>query len=706
MKFKAVIAAGVAVLTLAIGFGAQTPTASAAPPDQDHEYSVNLSTTVPGGNPTIVQELALCTDQDGDPENAASGQQCPASSPASPFFDQATAEYKGIINAGAPLAARIALVTFDIETNAGAIQAIGTDAGQPAECGSVAHIAPPAFEVWSGLKTGATVSMDPSLDPGFSVDQQDDPAQGGVVGTDAIQGNGWPKGIGAVPVVVPTVQTLAGIPNAAIIARGYGVAIVQANVSQTTVTFLTIATGGAPGTANSIKSVTILGNPFGQANPGAADTTTCPPFFSSVTQHGASLASNGSKSIQGTTLGPAGTDYSPAHAGGSPVLTICSAGCTAGYAYNILLSSTDDDDQDGVNNAADSCPTVPNAGGPSFAGVGAACDGVGDTLVGGQGYDNSDAAVLSRFATCLSGGNPTATVTGQSCTDVDGDNFLNAVDNCPFKANGITGLGGTLIGTNNQLNFDGDGRGDVCEGDGTDASSLGTNVEGAVDGYFSPQTPIDGDDICQALFPLNGANVNATVECLQHGALDAHPSTGGPFPFKDSNDDGIPDFLVTTLDPRDHKADSNGDGYSDADQGTPANCGTTSCNSVISYGTGETNSCASPGRNCGSGVTIEPEAQPRTSANGTGTGCWKGVDTVGSNKTTNLAKSDVDLDGSVSILDLSKVASWFGNPVGPGDDPRNEGNMDTDTNISILDLSAMAANFGRNVAATCTVINP
>ena len=87
MKFKAVIAAGVAVLTLAIGFGAQTPTASAAPPDQDHEYSVNLSTTVPGGNPTIVQKLALCTDQDGIPENAASGQQCVASSPAAPFFD-------------------------------------------------------------------------------------------------------------------------------------------------------------------------------------------------------------------------------------------------------------------------------------------------------------------------------------------------------------------------------------------------------------------------------------------------------------------------------------------------------------------------------------------------------------------------------------------------------------------------------------------
>jgi hypothetical protein len=87
-----------------------------------------------------------------------------------------------------------------------------------------------------------------------------------------------------------------------------------------------------------------------------------------------------------------------------------------------------------------------------------------------------------------------------------------------------------------------------------------------------------------------------------------------------------------------------------------------------------------------------------------GYGCDVTLDTVGPLTTVNLAMSDVDLDGVVSILDLSIVAGWFNNPIDPSSaDPRWEGNMDGDGAISILDLSAMADNFNRSVANNCKI---
>jgi len=114
------------------------------------------------------------------------------------------------------------------------------------------------------------------------------------------------------------------------------------------------------------------------------------------------------------------------------------------------------------------------------------------------------------------------------------------------------------------------------------------------------------------------------------------------------------------------------------------------------------NSCRNAGRLCGSGAstTWDPLVKARDAIAGpgaVGTGCLVTLDTATAKKTTKLAQSDIDLDGAVSILDISKVASWFGNAVKDGSDPRWEGNFDGDGTISILDLSAMAANFGRGV---------
>jgi Dockerin type I domain len=158
--------------------------------------------------------------------------------------------------------------------------------------------------------------------------------------------------------------------------------------------------------------------------------------------------------------------------------------------------------------------------------------------------------------------------------------------------------------------------------------------------------------------------------------------------------------------PRDHKTDANGDGYSAADEVTVANCGVASCASITTFGTAETRTCKDVGRMCG---TPNPPADESGSARvaippADGYGCSVTLDTVGPKKTTQLARSDVDLDGTVSILDLSKVASWFGNTINPSSaDPRWEGDMDGDGHITILDLSAMASNFGRSVAGNCKI---
>ena len=158
--------------------------------------------------------------------------------------------------------------------------------------------------------------------------------------------------------------------------------------------------------------------------------------------------------------------------------------------------------------------------------------------------------------------------------------------------------------------------------------------------------------------------------------------------------------------PRNHRIDPNGDGYSAADEVTAANCNIAACTGITTFGTAETRTCKDAARVCGTPFAVVDELSPARVAvpPATGYGCSVTLDTTSALKTTKLAQSDVDLDGTVSILDLSKVASWFGQAVNPDpSDPRWEGNMDGDGSISILDLSAMAANFGRSVANNCKV---
>lgn len=669
-------------------FAAPQPAAAVAPAGQDHSWNVTLSSTAAGGNPDVTAKLTMCTDRTGRPDH-----ECVPQSPARPLFDEATISYTGLRTASPAIASRIATVTIDVESNLGQIQSVGNENGQPAPCGTVAHSTLGPVDMWSAAKTGLPVSMDPSATAGFSYDQLDDPAQADPTPS-IVEGDGWPTGISHVPAVVPAILATMGIPDSAVISRGYGV--LTADSSHTTITTLTVFAGSTQGT-DPISTIVVFGNPFGAHDPAQADVLNCAPGSLTFVMRGTTLASAGSKTISGSTVFG---DYSTPASAGVPVLTLCDPSLPPASACNpstravsLLISTSGDDDGDGIADAADDCPTVPDAGQANFAGIGDACGGALGVNAG-AGYANNSAAAIAAFSAPTCSGLPHTAAKALTCTDVDGDGIKNRPDNCPFAPNAT------------QRNRDDDSRGDACEGDGGDPgiTGTGTNTEAFTPSDFGGAYR-DYDDRCDAAYTVGGPLLASTT-C---SSFNATPGPGGccvgpGASFVDSDDNGVPDYLLTggASARRDHRADANGDGYTDADEGTPANCGVAACTNLTSYATAETGSCNDAGRSCGT-VAISPVGRPRTTSAGAGLGCWRTVDGVGVLTTTALAQSDIDLDGAVSILDLSIAGGWVGDKVGAGDDPRWEGNLDSDGFVSVLDLARMASNYGRSVSAGCQV---
>ncbi len=60
-----------------------------------------------------------------------------------------------------------------------------------------------------------------------------------------------------------------------------------------------------------------------------------------------------------------------------------------------------------------------------------------------------------------------------------------------------------------------------------------------------------------------------------------------------------------------------------------------------------------------------------------------------------VMRADVDGDGVVTILDLSRVAKWYGQAVPPAPKRLTQG---TDLQISILDLAKMASYYFQPVS--------
>jgi hypothetical protein len=254
-----------------------------------------------------------------------------------------------------------------------------------------------------------------------------------------------------------------------------------------------------------------------------------------------------------------------------------------------------DKDGDGIHSAADNCTDVWNPGQEDSGGSprGDACDA---TIVGGSYWD------LVRDL-CL--GNPSYAdpVQGIDCaalqsppprrscgaTDTDADGVPDAIDNCPFLANGplrATGLCDT------QVDRDLDGIGDACDadvnGDGIvgldDASLLLTAV---AEGIAPPEFDLDCDgdvDASDARVVLGAAG--APVGGVQSGA-----ECSGSCLVSDFDQDGIPDSSDVCIEHADgplkatgrcdRQQDADGDGFGDACDTDVDNDGIVDANDVF-----------------------------------------------------------------------------------------------------------------------------
>jgi hypothetical protein len=329
-------------------------------------------------------------------------------------------------------------------------------------------------------------------------------------------GDGVPNGVEYMPDFLPLLTEAMGLTTNWRM-RTYGIAdIVHGEILPIDVHLLGFYVPGSGGVA-----MTIVGTPFAPPDPLYQTVSTCTPL--DFTVHVQKQTTAPDFCVPCTPLGS--VTY------GDVVQEVSIAGS---QSVSMLVSDIDDYDEDSRVPPEDLCnrgPGITNADADGDL-TSDVCDpsaGSADNDGDGNGTATDRATdflqLITNTASCRTSGN-------QICdNDVDGDRWINNVDNCETVANA------------NQDDDDGDSVGDVCDKhptSGLDRSQFkGSGVN---------TSNIDNDLVC------TDAYATGATESFGDG-----PGPGGCGKTDDANDNGVPDGSDTS-------SDEDDDGFTDAQE--------------------------------------------------------------------------------------------------------------------------------------------
>jgi hypothetical protein len=467
-----------------------------------------------------------------------------------PFFDLVDSVFDGFTPAyGAAIAdgARTGTMTFSVESNlvAPAQGNISPATGQPLKCARGIATLSATFNIFDA-DLGTGTDADHGLGAGIISEQETE--EDNFLADGSPGHNGLADGIDLLPDALAN-YLIPSLGLGSPIARSFGVATLSSALGVTTdVNFLLYDLGGGE-----YLTLTILGYPGlprqqpSVTNVASQTVVICPPFTSTVRLFGLT---------QDNPVGP-------------PVAQRTAIAGT-NHNYEILVSTGDNYDGDQVASPYDSCPAAVSRDTDLPGGVDrdsdrwdSACDPRPSSA-----DNDGDGTVGPYEAFSLASGNcniaavPAFTGGWECDQDVDGDGFLNTVDNCPTVPDADIDNAdkddNPLTGIDWQLDSDADGVGDVCDpaptikGDGS-----GYAIDAHPHGFpGEPGGYSDHDQICNDQFAVPGIEGTGDAVCVS---------------TVDSGNNGVPDFLDqngnTVYDigePIDTHSDADGDGYSDA----------------------------------------------------------------------------------------------------------------------------------------------